>query len=1178
MSRRFLSLSIVILLVVPVWPSLVKADPPKGGLDIGGTIPPDARGRPLNLGFETGNLDDWTAEGDAFKGQPIKGDAVHSRRGDTYSRHAGNYWVGSFEVGGDEPRGTLTSVPFQVSKPFASFLVSGGSLPGTRVELLRPDTGQVVFRAYGDDREDLERVVADLSPYLGRAIVIRLVDRESGGWGHINFDDFRLHDAKPSVPPRRQPETLDVYAHAGLGPQEAARAMTVPPGFEVTLFAGEPDVVQPIAMAIDDRGRIWIAEAYSYPRRVPEKEAKDRILIFEDTDNDGRFDTRKVFADHLNLVSGLEVGFGGVWVGAAPEFFFIPDKDGDDRPDGPPQILLDGWGQHDTHETLNSFTWGPDGWLYGCHGVFTHSRVGKPGTPDSKRTPINAGIWRYHPTRHQFEVFAHGTSNPWGIDFDARGQLIITACVIPHLYHMIQGGRYERQGGQHFNPYTYDDIKTIADHRHFLGANPHAANGRSDSAGGGHAHSGAMIYLGGAWPAEYNGSLFMNNIHGARLNRDLLTPSGSGFVGSHAPDFLLANDVWSQIISLKTGPDGSLFMIDWYDKNQCHHNDVNGHDRTNGRIFKVRYGPAKPLKVDLARAANQTLVEMQANPNEWYARHARRVLQERGPNAEVSRLLRDLNRANRDSAATQLRILLTLHAVGSLNDPGAIAGKLEDSDATIRAWTIQLATEQGAPASSILSKFAELGRTDPSPLVRLYVASAAQRLPLRLRWDILAGLMSHAEDAADHNLPLMYWYAAEPLAAVDASRAAGLASSSKIALIQRSMARRIAALGTSESMALLVGELGRAGGSGPRLSLLVGIDEALRGRRHVEMPAAWPRVFTRLAADSDPQVRSRAVALALTFGDPAALASLRRVLADPKSDTALKREALVALLKVKDPPLANTMHGLVTDPELGGIALRGLSGYDDPATPSVLIDAYRSLGQTQRRDALNTLAARPGSARALLAAVEAGKLPRVDLTADLVRQIRNLKDRELDSRLGRVWGTVRETTGDRIRVIAQYKKLLTSTPSRSPDRSLGRAVFTKVCQQCHTLFGVGGQVGPDLTGSNRADLDYLLSNVLDSSALIGKDYLAHVIATTDGRVLTGIIRAEDKDTITLVTANETIVLPKTEVDQRRASEQSMMPDDLWKPLSEHEIRSLVSYLASPAQVASPAGEVVPVKR
>ena len=290
--------------------------------------------------------------------------------------------------------------------------------------------------------------------------------------------------------------------------------MTVPPGFRVTLFAGEPDIVQPIAFAIDDRGRLWVCEAYSYPRRVPENQAKDRILIFEDKDGDGHFDTRKVFADKLNLVSGIELGFGGVWVGAAPNLLFIPDKDGDDRPDGPPQILLDGWGYHDTHETLNSFTWGPDGWLYGCHGVFTHSLVGKPGTTDDQRTPLNAAIWRYHPTRHVFEVFAHGTSNPWGLDFDAHGQAFLTSCVIPHLYHVIQGGRYERQAGPHFNPFTYDDIKTIADHRHYLGCGPHAGNGRSDQAGGGHAHAGAMIYQGNTWPKEYHGSIFMNNIHG----------------------------------------------------------------------------------------------------------------------------------------------------------------------------------------------------------------------------------------------------------------------------------------------------------------------------------------------------------------------------------------------------------------------------------------------------------------------------------------------------------------------------------------------------------------------------------------------------------------------------------------------------------------------------------------
>jgi putative heme-binding domain-containing protein len=457
-------------------------------------------------------------------------------------------------------------------------------------------------------------------------------------------------------------------------------------------------------------------------------------------------------------------------------------------------------------------------------------------------------------------------------------------------------------------------------------------------------------------------------------------------------------------------------------------------------------------------------------------------------------------------------------------------------------------------------------------MVRLYLASTLQRLPLEQRWDILAPLLGHGEDGADHNLPLMYWYAAEPMAGVDPARAAKLAVSSPLSLIQQFTARRIAALGTPESLALLVGELGRADSSPRRLAVLVGIEDALRGRRQVEMPTTWPDVFKILRADDDANVRSRAVTLGVTFGDPAARDSLRRVLTDSSATIDTRQRALAALLKVKDPPLANVLHELILHPQLGGPAVRALSTYDDPSTPAVLIKAYPSLGSSERRDVLSTLSTRKNTGRDLLAAVEAGKVPRGDLTADLVRQLRNLKDPDLTAQLGRVWGTVRETSGDRARSIAQSKAMLLGSHTQTPDRSMGRAVFSKVCQQCHTLFGVGGQVGPDLTGSNRADLDYLLSNILDPSALIGKDYLANVITTTDGRVLTGIIKAEDKDAITLVTANETIVLPKNEVDERRASEQSMMPEDLLKPLSQFEIRSLVSYLASPAQVPMPTTE------
>ena len=490
----------------------------------------------------------------------------------------------------------------------------------------------------------------------------------------------------------------------------------------------------------------------------------------------------------------------------------------------------------------------------------------------------------------------------------------------------------------------------------------------------------------------------------------------------------------------------------------------------------------------------------------------------------------------------------------------------------IRAWTIQLATEQRPPPAPILAKFTELARKDSSPIVRLYLASALLRLPPEQRWDTLAALVAHGEDASDHNLPLMYWYAAEPLAAVDAPRAAALSASSPLSQIQEFMARRIAAIGTPESLALLVRELDRAAGSARRLTLLTGIEEALRARRQVAMPAAWPAVFSTLASDPDANVRSRAVALSVNFGDTAARDSLKRLLVDSTAGPDARRQALTALLKVKDPGLVRVLHSLIRHPQLGGPAVRGLATYDDPATPEILIDAYRSLGPPERRDVLSALAGRKTSCRALLAAVEAAKIPRADLTAEFARQIRNLKDTDLTAQLARVWGTVRETSGDRVKAIAQAKAMLTAKHQKPPEASLGRAVYARICQQCHTLFGTGGQVGPDLTGSNRADLDYLLSNVLDPSALIGKDYQAQVIATTDGRVLTGVVRAEDKDSITLATANETITLPKNEIDARRTSEQSMMPEDLWKPLSEFEIRSLVNYLASPAQVPLPAAE------
>jgi len=559
--------------------------------------------------------------------------------------------------------------------------------------------------------------------------------------------------------------------------EAAIEKMTYPEGFTVKAYAAEPQVVQPFAFCFDKRGRIWVAENLNYRTRGSDsfnEGPTGRIIILEDTDGDGVADKRKVFADKIFFPTGLAVGFGGVWVGSPPNLYFIADKNGDDKPDGEPKIVLDGWGRQDRHETLNSFLWGPDGWLYGCHGVFTHSNVGKPGASDDQRQRINAGVWRYHPVKDQFEVFAYGTSNPWGLDFDDRGQAFITACVIPHLWHMIQGGRYHRQGGRHFNPHVYNDIKTIADHRHKS------------------AHGGARFYLADAFPEKYRKRLFMCNIHQHDVLTDIVEQKGSGFTARHGDEILASNDVQWLGFNMEIGPEGAMYIIDWHDADIC--GRVVKHGET-GRIYRMSYKGTRGVasnSFDLSKLTDAELVKMQLHANDWYVRTARRILQERaaenklgsGTHAALKKILDEHKQTPR-----QLRALWALHVTGGLDE--ALALKLLDhQEPYIRAWVIQLLCEDKAPSAEAQAKFTTMAAEDKSPVVRLYLASALQRIPLDQRWGLAANLIRHAEDTDDHNLPLMYWYGVEPLVAADKAKGLQLARFAEIPLLRQYIARR----------------------------------------------------------------------------------------------------------------------------------------------------------------------------------------------------------------------------------------------------------------------------------------------------------------------------------------------------------------------------------------------------
>lgn len=415
-------------------------------------------------------------------------------------------------------------------------------------------------------------------------------------------------------------------------------------------------MVQPIGFALDDRGRLWVAENLSYPHWEPR--GRDRILILEDADGDGRFDRRSVFAEGLTYVTGIEVGFGGVWVMAPPEMLFIPDRDGDDRPDGPPQVLLDGFGTEGIHNIANGFTWGPDGWLYAGHGRTSISRLGRPGTPPERRVRFDGGVWRYHPTRHVFEPFCDGTTNPWGVAFDDYGQAFISNCVDPHLFHAVQGAHFEPWRGRESSRHAYRRIDTIADHVHWKSGEA----GYRDASGG-HAHCGVMVYLGDLFPPPWRGAVFMNSIHGRRVNMDLLRRAGSGFRASHGPDLLVSRDPHYMGLLLQYGPDGGVYVNDWYDIGECH---TRRPQVWTGRIYKILYGEPRRVRADVGAMSDAELVHLQLHPNDWFVAHARRRLQERaaaGPDPAVHAGLREILGGNPDPTR-KLRALWALHVTG----------------------------------------------------------------------------------------------------------------------------------------------------------------------------------------------------------------------------------------------------------------------------------------------------------------------------------------------------------------------------------------------------------------------------------------------------------------------------------------------------------------------------------
>lgn len=943
-----------------------------------------------------------------------------------------------------------------------------------------------------------------------------------------------------------------------LNPEEAIMEMTIKDGYQVNVWAAEPEITQPMAFCWDHRGRLWIAENRDYESRGSgfSNSGDSRILILEDTNHDGQADTRKIFLDGIAFPAAIAVGFDGLFLGAPPHLLFVPDKDGDDRADiDQIEIRLTGWGIRDRHETLNSLHWGPDGWLYGCQGFATPSKVRKPTGKDrlyrhadefpedlleGEGIDINGGVWRYHPTKDRFEVVAHGFSNPWGIDYDEHGQLFISACVIPHLWHIIPGGIYQRQGGQHFNPYVYEDIQTIADHRH-----------RS-------AHGGARVYLSDAFPDDQHGRIFMANIHEHAVLTDVLERKGSGYIGRHGDDFLLANNAQWIGFSMELGPEGGIYVLDWHDADICGKEVLN---KETGRIFRIMPTDSQAKNwdtrySDLTTLSDTELVRLQSSKSSWHSRRARLILQERAHlsliSTEAIEALFDLAEA-KNQIPHRLNALWTLHSCDKIGQADII-DLLDDKNEFVRAWSIQFLCEDFDPGQTALTKFADLAATDPSPVVRLYLANALQRIDEESQWKIAAHLLTRREDISDQNIPLMIWFGLEHLVMKDPARAWQLTEQSAFPKINQFISRRLVDGGKlDELMAQIDPEKNNT------RDLLTGVLAALEGRTDVKPPLVWKNKYTELQ-NSTEEIIKLSTSINQQFGDQEVIRNLLVTVQSDQSNTGDKLIAIRQLAVRKQPELIAELPRLIEDDRTQLEAIRAIAQYDRNQLGELLLKKYADSPVEARTEIIQTLASRSNYGWMLARAIADGKIPKKDVPAYTARQLR----RVVGSGFVEIWGPIDEPDTDIQQSYTFYRNLIEDATDHQINLNRGKEIFSRTCGPCHKMYGEGGIIGPDITGSNRTNLDYLLSNILEPSTEMQDDYRMLVITTRDGRTYAGNkIGENDRQIILRIVGQDELILNKAEIQSSEITPVSMMPEGLLKTLNNQEVIDLLGFLMQP---------------
>ncbi len=1006
-----------------------------------------------------------------------------------------------------------------------------------------------------------------------------------------------LHAADAPPDPRFTPEMAEfVKRFKGGGmlqdgsakptPAESLAQFQVAPGLRWDLAATEPMVRQPLNIHFDDRGRMWVVQYLQYPfpaglkvtkydqylRAIYDKvppappnhiKGKDRITILEDTNGDGTFDKAKDFVSDLNIARSVVTGRGGVWILNPPYLLFYPDKNRDDIPDGPPEVKLAGFGLEDTHSGANSLAWGPDGWLYGAHGSTC--------TADIKGVKfLGQAIWRYHPVSGDFEVFAEGGGNTFSVEFDAQGRVFSGSNYgQTRGLHYAQGALYIKGWSKHgpaMSPYRFGWFEHMA-HKGYEPRFPQAM----------------LYYEGGAIP-QYEGHIVVGMALTSRVMASKVARDTSSFQTADIETSVLSSNRWFRPVDMKTGPDGAIYFADWCDSRLSHLDPRDTWDKESGRIYRLSATGAKVgwAKMDFTKLSGDELIKLLAHPNKWHRQTALRVLWDRGDKSLLPKLKQlalatsspsppSGERAGVRGHDNQLALeaFWAVNASGGFDDAFALQ-TLKHSNAMVRYWTIRLLGDRKRVTPQQQAVLLATAKSEPAAEVRVQLASTVTRLPGKDALPITRELLLRSEDVTDKHVPLLLWWAVESKCATDRDAILRMLEDSTFwhaPIVQRFIIARLGQRFTAERTDANLETAAKLFALAPSPAdadeLIKGMEAGLQGDPVKSVPPALAKKVADLWASRPPTPTLISFAVRLGHA-PAAQAALARI-SDAKVPEADRRKTTTLLAERRVDVAVPTFLKLLRFEKSDALRLDLINALQRFASPDIareLLDLYPGFSAKLRDTAQAALASRPDWSRRLLAAVDEGQLKKEQISIANLLAITAFKDATSDALIKKHWGRLTKSSEEKEAQIAKVRKLLAGAKG---DVKAGHEIFKQACAVCHTLNKEGGKIGPDLTGYERDNLDFILPAIVDPSLAIREEFIGFNIETHDGQAFGGLItEINGQHVVVLDIAGNKHSLARTDVKTMQASHISLMPEGLLDALSEQQVKDLFAYFMSGA--------------